>query len=91
MPESDYYGSHGIEFRNDLAGLNLTTVPKVLIESGNMINATDAALLTTPRFQRQLAGALARGDREVPAPVTVRLSQRLTSPGARPSAKGDHE
>ncbi len=58
MPESDYYGSHGIEFRNDLAGLNLTTVPKVLIESGNMVNTTDAALLTTPRFQRQLAGAL---------------------------------
>lgn len=58
MPESDYYGSHGIELRNDLAGLNLTTVPKVLIESGNMVNATDAALLTTPRFQRQLAGAL---------------------------------
>jgi len=58
MPESDYYGSHGIEFRNDLAGLNLTTMPKVLIESGNMVNATDAALLTSPRFQRQFAAAL---------------------------------
>ena len=58
MPVSDYYGSNGIEFRDDLAGLNLTTVPKVLIESGNMTNATDAALLTSPRFQRQLARAL---------------------------------
>jgi N-acetylmuramoyl-L-alanine amidase len=58
MPVSDYYGSNGIQFRNDLAGLNLTTVPKVLIESGNMVNATDAALLTSPRFQRQLATAL---------------------------------
>ncbi len=58
MPVSDYYGSQGIEFRNDLAGLNLTTVPKVLIESGNMVNATDAALLTSPRFQRQFAAAL---------------------------------
>jgi N-acetylmuramoyl-L-alanine amidase len=58
MPKSDYYGSHGIEFRNDLAGLNLTTEPKVLIESGNMVNATDAALLTSPRFQRQFAAAL---------------------------------
>ena len=58
MPVSDYYGSNGIEFRNDLAGLNLTTVPKVLLESGNMVNATDAALLTSPRFQRQLAAAL---------------------------------
>jgi len=58
MPVSNYYGSNGIQFRNDLAGLNLTTVPKVLIESGNMGNATDAALLTSPRFQRQLAAAL---------------------------------
>ena len=58
LPVSDYYGSNGIQFRNDLAGLNLTTVPKVLIESGNMVNATDAALLTSPRFQRQLAAAL---------------------------------
>jgi N-acetylmuramoyl-L-alanine amidase len=57
MPVSDYYGSNGIEFRNDLAGLNLTTVPKVLIESGNMTNATDAALLASPRFQRRLARA----------------------------------
>jgi N-acetylmuramoyl-L-alanine amidase len=30
----------------------------VLIESGNMVNATDAALLTSPWFQRQLAAAL---------------------------------
>ncbi len=58
MPVSDYYGSNGVEFRNDLAGLNLTTMPKVLIETGNMTNATDAALLTAPRFQRRLAAAL---------------------------------
>ena len=57
MPESNYYGSNGIEFRNDLAGLNLTTVPKILIECGNMPNATDASLLTSPPFQRQLAAA----------------------------------
>src|SRR5262249_60622710 len=58
MPVSNYYGSNGLQFRDDLAGLNLTTVPKVLIESGNMVNATDAALLTSPRFQRQPAAAL---------------------------------
>jgi N-acetylmuramoyl-L-alanine amidase len=57
MPESDYYGSHGIQFRDNLAGLNLTTVPKVLIECGNMPNPTDAALLTSPRFQGRLAAA----------------------------------
>jgi N-acetylmuramoyl-L-alanine amidase len=57
MPESNYYGHNGIQFRDDLAGLNLTTVPKVLIECGNMPNPTDAALLTSPRFQRKLASA----------------------------------
>src|ERR1019366_6983544 len=41
IPTSDYYGQNGIIFRDDLAGLNLTTVPKVLIECGNMRNATD--------------------------------------------------
>lgn len=58
MPVSDYYGSNGIQLRDDLAGLNLTTVPKVLIECGNMQNPTDARLLTSPRFQRRLAAAL---------------------------------
>jgi N-acetylmuramoyl-L-alanine amidase len=55
MPPSDYYGSGGVIERNDLAGLNLTTVPKILIECGNMPNATDASLLTSPAFQRMLA------------------------------------
>jgi N-acetylmuramoyl-L-alanine amidase len=58
MPTSDYYGVSGIIFRDDLAGLNLTTVPKILIECGNMRNATDAALLVQPRFQREIARAL---------------------------------
>jgi len=59
MPESDYYGLNGVVFRNDLAGLNLTTVPKVLIECGNMPNVTDATLLVTPSFQRDIAHAFA--------------------------------
>jgi len=55
---SDYYGHGGYQLRDDLAGLNLTTVPKVLIECGNMPNPADAALLTAPRVQRQIAEAL---------------------------------
>ena len=55
---SDYYGHDGYIFRDDLAGLNLTTVPKVLIECGNMPNAADAALLTSTRVQREIARAL---------------------------------
>jgi N-acetylmuramoyl-L-alanine amidase len=58
MPASDYYGAGGVIFRDDLAGLNLTTVPKILIECGNMRNATDAALLVQPWFQREVARAL---------------------------------
>jgi N-acetylmuramoyl-L-alanine amidase len=59
MPVSTYDGVDGITHRDDLAGLNLTTVPKVLIECGNMKNATDAALLTSTRFQQEIARALA--------------------------------
>jgi N-acetylmuramoyl-L-alanine amidase len=59
MRVSNYYGRGGYILRNDLAGLNLTTVPKVLIECGNMPNSADAQLLTTPRVQRQIARALA--------------------------------
>jgi N-acetylmuramoyl-L-alanine amidase len=58
MRVSDYYGRGGYQFRDDLAGLNLTTVPKVLIECGNMPNPADAALLSSPRVQREIARAL---------------------------------
>jgi N-acetylmuramoyl-L-alanine amidase len=59
MPVSDYDGTDGVSDRDNLAGLNLTTVPKVLIECGNMRNSTDAALLVRPSFQRSAARALA--------------------------------
>ena len=58
MPESNYDGHNGLVSRNDLAGLNLATEPKVLVECGNMRNATDAQLLTASWFQRRLARAL---------------------------------
>jgi N-acetylmuramoyl-L-alanine amidase len=57
MPESDYYGHDGVIFRDDLAGLNLATQPKILIETGNMRNATDARLLVRTWFQKRLAKA----------------------------------
>jgi N-acetylmuramoyl-L-alanine amidase len=59
MPVSDYDSVDGIQPRNDLAGLNLTTVPKVLIECGNMQNGADATLLETPEFQQEAAFAMA--------------------------------
>ena len=58
MRMSDYYGHNGTIFRNNLTGLNLTRVPNVLIECGNMANAADARLLTSSAVQRQIARAL---------------------------------
>jgi N-acetylmuramoyl-L-alanine amidase len=59
MPVSTYDGVDGISHRDDLAGLNLTRVPKILVECGNMRNTTDAAMLVSPAFQRRIALALA--------------------------------
>ena len=61
MPTSTYTGSDGLMVRGDLAGLNLSTVPKVFIECGNMRNGTDAALLGAPTFRQQAAQAIAAG------------------------------
>jgi N-acetylmuramoyl-L-alanine amidase len=70
MPTSTYDGTAGVAFRDDLAGLNLTTVPEVLIETGNMRNATDAAMLTSRRFQQVAAKALAQA-------ITLYLTGRV--------------
>ncbi|HVY10053.1 MAG TPA: N-acetylmuramoyl-L-alanine amidase [Mycobacteriales bacterium] len=59
MPVSTYDGHRGIAKRNDLAGLNLATQPKVLVECGNMRNAHDARMLTSNHFQHRLAAAFA--------------------------------
>ena len=61
MPTSTYFGTQGLVERTDLGGLNLSDVPKVLVETGNMRNATDAALLESGTFREQAAGALATG------------------------------
>jgi N-acetylmuramoyl-L-alanine amidase len=59
MPISNYDGVNGFQPRDDLAGLNLTTMPKVLIEVGNMRNATDAGMMISTSFQRRVARAMA--------------------------------
>ena len=64
MPTSTYDGEDGFKERTDLGGLNLTTVPQLLIECGNMRNATDAALLTSASFQKSAARAIMRAMRD---------------------------
>jgi N-acetylmuramoyl-L-alanine amidase len=60
MPYSDYAGGAGLSRRRDLGGLNLSNVPKVFLEAGNLRNPTDARLLQSARFRQREAQALAR-------------------------------
>jgi hypothetical protein len=56
-----HWRGQGLDVRSDLGGLNLSDVPKIFIETGNMRNATDASLLASPTFRQREARALARG------------------------------
>ena len=58
MPVSNYLGTNGIMPRGDLGGLNLSTVPKVFIECGNMRNSTDASMMRSVVFQQSAAAAI---------------------------------
>jgi N-acetylmuramoyl-L-alanine amidase len=61
-PYADYLGGGtGLTVRDDLGGLNLSTVPKVFIECGNMRNFTDAKALTDPRWRQEAARGIADG------------------------------
>ncbi|GAB2512679.1 N-acetylmuramoyl-L-alanine amidase [Nocardiopsis aegyptia] len=61
MPYADYLSGDGLDERTDLGGLNLSTVPKVFLEAGNLRNEEDAALLSDPEWQETAADAIARG------------------------------
>uniref|UniRef100_UPI0030F4B27F N-acetylmuramoyl-L-alanine amidase n=1 Tax=Streptomyces sp. GSL17-111 TaxID=3121596 RepID=UPI0030F4B27F len=51
----------GLDVRDDLGGLNLSTVPKVFLECGNMRNAQDAALLTDDAWRDRAARGITEG------------------------------
>ncbi|WSS19762.1 N-acetylmuramoyl-L-alanine amidase [Streptomyces sp. NBC_01190] len=61
-PYADYLGGGtGLMVRDDLGGLNMSTVPKVFIECGNMRNAHDAKALTDPAWRQKAARGIADG------------------------------
>ncbi|NEA47673.1 N-acetylmuramoyl-L-alanine amidase, partial [Streptomyces sp. SID10815] len=61
-PASNYLGGGtGLVTREDLGGLNLSTVPKVFIECGNMRDGRDAARLTSGDWRQQAAQGLSEG------------------------------
>jgi len=76
MPFATYIGRQGLDVRSDLGGLNLSKVPKVFIETGNMRNASDARLLEDPSFRARAARAPTAA---APTAPTARRS-RPTSP-----------
>ena len=61
LPYATYLGGNGLSARSDLGGLNLSDVPKVFVETGNMRNRSDAALLESPRFRERIARSIAAG------------------------------
>ncbi|MFF5531355.1 N-acetylmuramoyl-L-alanine amidase [Streptomyces cinerochromogenes] len=61
-PPSNYLGEGtGLVTRTDLGGLNLSTVPKVFIECGNMRDSKDAALLTSGAWRQKAAQGISEG------------------------------
>ncbi|WP_393057508.1 N-acetylmuramoyl-L-alanine amidase [Streptomyces sp. LN549] len=60
-PSNYIGGKTGLDTRKDLGGLNLSTVPKVFIECGNMRDPKDAALLTSAGWRQKAAQGIADG------------------------------
>ncbi|MFJ4618321.1 N-acetylmuramoyl-L-alanine amidase [Streptomyces sp. NPDC088812] len=59
---ANYVGDgSGLVTREDLGGLNLSTVPKVFIECGNMRDSKDAALLTSGAWRQKAAQGISEG------------------------------
>jgi N-acetylmuramoyl-L-alanine amidase len=56
-------GGDGLDERSDLGTLNLSDVPTVMVECGNMRDSGDAATMTSARGQARYARALARAVR----------------------------
>ncbi|MEV1018894.1 N-acetylmuramoyl-L-alanine amidase [Streptomyces sp. NPDC050264] len=62
QPPSNYIGGGtGLDTRSDLGGLNLSRVPKVFIECGNMRDAQDAGRLTSGAWRQKAAQGLSEG------------------------------
>ncbi len=61
LPYATYLGGSGLSVRSDLGGLNLSDVPKVFVETGNMRNGSDAQLLESASFRERIARSIAAG------------------------------
>ncbi|WP_447037124.1 N-acetylmuramoyl-L-alanine amidase [Streptomyces sp. DSM 118878] len=60
-PSNYIGGGTGLDTRTDLGGLNLSTVPKVFVECGNMRDAKDSALLKSGAWRQKAARGISEG------------------------------
>ena len=56
-------GGDGLDVRSDLATLNLSDVPTVVVELGNMRNAAEARVMASPKGRARFARGLVSGAR----------------------------
>ncbi|MFT4049576.1 MAG: N-acetylmuramoyl-L-alanine amidase [Solirubrobacterales bacterium] len=61
LKRADYIATRGLDRRTDLGGLNLSKVPKVLTELGNMQNSVDARHMKSAKWREHVARALRAG------------------------------
>jgi N-acetylmuramoyl-L-alanine amidase len=61
LQPSTYIGANGLYGRADLAGLNLAEYPAVLVETGNMRNADEAAQMESAEGRQRYADAITAG------------------------------
>lgn len=62
LPRANYIaGGDGLDFRSDLGTLNLSDVPTVMVEAGNMRNADEAGRMSTASGRSVYVNGLLRG------------------------------
>ena len=63
LPIANYYAINGIRTRSDFANFNLANAPSILVETGNMKNASDARRMKSSAGRDQYAAGLVNGIR----------------------------
>ncbi|AZG48644.1 N-acetylmuramoyl-L-alanine amidase [Gordonia insulae] len=99
FPAANYAGvDNGIQTRSDIAAVNLTKVPAVFIEMGNLSNPAEAAALSGKDGQLKYAMAITdgilnyvRGPAAAPAPAPNAGTQNAAPPSTTPAPQGDSD
>jgi N-acetylmuramoyl-L-alanine amidase len=63
LPMANYYATNGIKTRTDLGTLNMSNVPAVMVELGNMKNSGDATRMKSTTGRDRYAAGLVAGIR----------------------------